>query len=334
MIGAEVTVRRALPMFTLVAAATLSLSLDARAQADSAGAEALFREGKRLMDEARYAEACPKLAESYRLDPATGALLATALCYERAGRLASAWAAYTEAAARSKQEGRADREESARAKALELEPRLAKVTVELEAGAGVSGLVVTRDGVALGEGVLGTALPVDPGTHVVEARAPGRRAFSVRVESTEGKTARVAVPVLATEGLAPAAPPATAEKTAPDEGSSEEGFFTPLRTTGIVVTGVGVVGLAIGGVFGAKALSLNAQSNEHCVDNACEPEAYDQRTEARRAGNLSTVFVATGVGLAAVGITLFVLGAPDDPEGTASITAIPGGALSRLRIRF
>lgn len=326
--------RRSLPVITLLVSAMLSLSVDARAETDSAGAEALFREGKRLMDAARYAEACPKLAESYRLDPATGALLATALCYERAGRLASAWAAYTEAAARSKQEGRADREESARAKALELEPRLAKVIVELEPGAGVSGLVVTRDGATLGEGVLGTALPVDPGTHVVEARAPGRRGFSVRIESTEGTTARVAVPVLAVEGPAPAVPPPSTTEAARDEAGSESPFFTPLRTTGVVVAGVGLVGLAIGGVFGAKALSLNAKSNDNCTEDACNPDGYDQRTEARQAGNLSTVFVATGLALAAGGITLIIIGAPDDPEGTASITPLPGGAFSRIRMRF
>ena len=141
-------------------------------------AEALFREGKRLMDEGRYPDACPKLAESYRLDPATGALLATALCYERAGRLASAWAAYTEAAARAKQEGSVDREEIARAKATDLEPKLAKLVIELEPGASVPGLSVSRDGVAVGEGVYGMALPVDPGPHVVEAQAPGRKPFS------------------------------------------------------------------------------------------------------------------------------------------------------------
>lgn len=112
---------RTLGSRVLAGALVLALPFGAHAaEADSASAEALFREGKRLMDAGRYPEACPKLAESYRLDPATGALLATALCYERAGRLASAWAAYTEAAARAKQEGSVDREEIARDKAAEL----------------------------------------------------------------------------------------------------------------------------------------------------------------------------------------------------------------------
>src|SRR5262245_62252923 len=95
-----------------------------------ATAEALFREGTALLDEKRYAEACPKLAESHRLDPATGTLLALAFCHEGEGRLASAWAEFAEVAGRARAEGRTDREHVAREHAANLKPRLARLSVE------------------------------------------------------------------------------------------------------------------------------------------------------------------------------------------------------------
>src|SRR5690242_4971467 len=69
-------------------------------QRDAAAAEALFEEAKRLFEQGDHGAACPKFSESYRLDPATGALFALALCHERAGKIASAWVEFMETAGR------------------------------------------------------------------------------------------------------------------------------------------------------------------------------------------------------------------------------------------
>lgn len=306
----------------LVFLGVLLLVTDATAEAyDSAAAEVLFREGKQLMDQKNYAAACPKLAESYRLDPATGSLLALALCYERAGKLASAWVAYTDAAARAKREGRTDRERGAQARARELEPQLAKLTIEVEAP-DTPGLEVIRDGVRLGPAALGTAIPVDAGEHVVEARAPGREPFREVVEATGAEELTVVVPELASVATdaTDSAPPLEASRTS-EPGPTDEPGTSPARddstvgTAGIAAMAVGAVGLAIGTYYGLRAISLKQDAD---CPKGCEGEAYRKQKRAYAAGNVSTIaFVAGGV-LAATGVTLYVIGAPDTAEATPS----------------
>lgn len=90
----------------------------------SAHADALFNEGKAKLATEDYAEACRLFAGSFAMDPATGTLLALALCHERAGDLNAAITEYRSAAERAQLEGRADRAEAATKRADELEARL------------------------------------------------------------------------------------------------------------------------------------------------------------------------------------------------------------------
>src|SRR6185437_4688623 len=197
----------------LAALAVLALRpLSARGEGGEAGgdvarAEALFQQGKRSLEKGDSAAACPKLAESLRLDKATGTLLALAMCHESEGRLASAWAEYAEVVARAAAEGRTDREQAARRSVRALEPKLSTLTIEVPAeAAAVDGLRVERDGLSLAAPAWSTAVPVDPGRHVVTASAPGRRTWSISVQiGALAEGMRVAVPVLAPQ--APATPP-------------------------------------------------------------------------------------------------------------------------------
>src|SRR6187402_592492 len=92
-------------------------------------AQALFDEGRRLMDAKRYGDACPKLAESQRLDPGGGTLLNLAICHENEGRLATAWTEFNEALGVARREGRTDREQEATDHAQRLERLLPRLTV-------------------------------------------------------------------------------------------------------------------------------------------------------------------------------------------------------------
>lgn len=318
----------------LVIACGSMLATSAQAQGDGAAlAETLFREGRRLMGLKRFDDACPKLAESHRMDPATGTLLALALCHEGQGKTASAWTEYSDVAARARSEGNKDRENAARQRAAALEPNLSRLTIRVaNESASLQGLEVRRDGVAQPKASWGMAVPVDPGLHVIEASAPGRKLVRLEVKvgaSRDNKEASLpALDPAATEPpVAPAATAPTAHSaapvtpSAPDSTAPREGGASGLRTAGWVVGGLGLVGIGIGSYFAVQAMGKKSDSDADCDGNVCGPQAFQDRTDAVSAGNRATIgFVAGGV-LAAGGLTMVLLGS--GKESRTSIRLAP-----------
>jgi hypothetical protein len=300
----------------------LSVASPARA-GDAAVAESLFREGRALMDAGNYKAACPKLAESYAQDPATGTLLALALCREQAGQTASAWATYADVIARAKREGQKDREQAAKERITALEPRLSRLTIAVAPEtAALEGVVIKRDGDAVGKGAWGTPVALDPGEHVIEVTASGKQAWTAKITiGPDADAQTVEVPPLED------APPGEGAPVESGGEASEQAAASgsPLRTIGLVVGGVGVVGLGVGTYFGLRAKSLNDESNEpgRCDEqNECDQIGGEKRDDADSAATASTIaFIAGGV-LAATGVTLFILGGSND-DTRARIQAVP-----------
>ena len=124
----------------LVAVVLGGLVFPSYAHAQSADAEALFRDGRNLIRRGKTAAGCDKLAASERLESSVGTLLNLGDCREKLGKLASAWAAFRKAEAMAKRSGGDDkrRDEAAR-RAAQLEPRLANL--EIDVPHGVEGLI-------------------------------------------------------------------------------------------------------------------------------------------------------------------------------------------------
>jgi tetratricopeptide (TPR) repeat protein len=192
MIGImRVCARRAAALIVL----SIAFGTTARAdENDEEKAERLFVEGRELLVQGRVAEACARLEESLRLSPAGGAMLNLAECYERAGRITSAWERFREAKTRAEQTGRKDAEQIATERALRLEPRLPRIVVVIETP--YEAIVVRRDGEPLTKSVWGTAVPVDPGLHEIVAEVPGRVPFRWSGNVGEGARVEVRIPAL------------------------------------------------------------------------------------------------------------------------------------------
>jgi hypothetical protein len=326
--------------FVVLAALVMS-PLAATAQpVDKAGAEALFEQARKLMDAKRFAEACEKFAASHKLEPAVGTLLNLAECNERQDHLATAWAYYREAQALAQSRADGDRERYARDHAQGLEPKLAKLT--LIAKNVPSGLELKKDGLPIGAAVLGTPLPIDVGTHAVEATAPGRKRWSSNVEvPRDGAKVSVEVPTLEEDETAqrdqgqvtppvPTGPSTTPEKPTkppktPKPPREEQGLGVQ-RTSALVAGGVGVVALGFGGFFAARAWSNWQDARPHCnASNVCDDTGFDLGQTARQQGDVATAAFITGGLALAIGAVLW-LTAPTADKSSGRAAPIFGVA--------
>lgn len=299
-----------------------ALCFSTMAHADPA-AQALFDEGRRLMESGRHEEACPKFRESQAMDPGIGTLYNLAECLEVTGRTASAWAAFHEAADMARNAGQAEREAAARARAVALEPRLTRLRVDVPQGARVSGLTVRRNGADVGQAQWGVDVPTDPGVHTVVAEAPGkvRREWSVELKG-DGTTQ-----VLRIERLVDAAP-APVPKAEPVTPVARESSDPDLSTWGWILGGAGVVGVGVGAAFAISARSKYDDSLAFCEDadpNRCDASGVSLRDDARGRGNVATVALGLG-GAALVGGIVLVLSSPDHPDEAARIETGPAVA--------
>jgi hypothetical protein len=303
----------------LCAAAILIFAAsDARAQRgnDAAAAEALFAEGKKLMSAGKYSAACPKFAESQRLDPGIGTMLWLAECHAKNGQLASAWAMFKEAEALAVKSN--DKRVSiAREEAAKLEPKLSKLVIDVPRSSEIDGLVVKRDGVVVGKPVWGTSLPSDSGPHEISASAPDRKPWKGTVDvPRDGGSARIQIPVLE---IAPRPPEPTPFTPPPPARVQDPHAGRTQRILGVGLIGIGVAAGVVGGVFGLKAGSKRDESRDNCNANDCNAAGFAARKDALDAAQTSTIlFVASGV--AVVGGAVLYLTAP------SSSTSVSVGA--------
>jgi hypothetical protein len=260
-------------------------------------------------------------------------------CHERAGKLASAWAEYADAAARSKREARFDREKAAREKVSALEPRLSFLTISASRAASETpGIAITRNGVTVGAGTLGTSVPVDGGTYTLEATAPGKKPWTAQVTiAASGERHTMSVPALeetapppvaAKSAAAPPKPPLALAATPMTRDASmvSAEVDTTKSGSGYGVLGAatiagGVVSLGIGTAYMLRAMVKNEDSKNGCDGDRCSSAGTQDRLDARAFGNVATIGFLAGGALLAMGTTLYIVGAPK-PSSPAR-TSVP-----------
>jgi hypothetical protein len=321
-------------------AAILLASAVAHAQPSSeskAAADTLFDEGKKLLAAGDVAHACPKFEASLKLVDQLGVRMNLADCYEKAGRTASAWAEFREAASQATKRGDA-RAKFATDRADALAPTLVKLQVDVPQTSRVPGLVVRRNGGAIPAEVYDSATPVDPGTYRIDASADGFKTWTQSVEvSKPGQTSTIEVPKLEANPEAPKPPPVVTKPEVNEEPvvSSPETIAKRHRRhvlgIGIGAGGLAAIGIGIG--LGLEARSKWNSVGPHCdANHVCDSTGTQINHDARLYGNIGTGFaIAGGVAIAA-GAVLY-LTAPSVVEH-ANVEVGAHGAAASFSTRF
>lgn len=184
---------RTLPRLALILALSLASPL-AHAQRARPVAEppnviaarATFEQGVRLLQDSRFAEAAASFEQSYRDNPNPIVLFNLAFAYRGVGRVRDAIDAIDRFLANPGNTP-ADRLPAAREERDRLEAALARITVTTLP----SDAQLTIDARAATAGP--TAIPLDPGAHVIDARREGHRPFHQELRLGEGERREINV---------------------------------------------------------------------------------------------------------------------------------------------
>ena len=317
------------------AAVVLAFASPARADeaADTATARALGVEGVTLAEAGKCKEAIEKLqrAEKLRHAPTTATRLGE--CEIEVGKIVrgterlqrvireplspNAHPAFVAAVARA---------EKVLSAAL---PRLSTLRISVHAPPGVKP-AITIDGEAASDAIIDTARPVDPGSHVIAARADGFLASSVTTSLGEGETKNVLLelrpdPNARKHDARPIAPSAAVAGTTTES--------KPSKVPAILAFGVGAVGLGVG-IYAATVVYERAWLlTSRCDANrVCPTDMQADIDAAKTWANVSTAgFIAAGAGVATGAVLLLLSGGSSSaqPSQKAGVRVRPAvGAAS------
>jgi hypothetical protein len=289
--------------------------------ATRAAARSLGFEGVVDLEHGRYAEAQEKLERAYAIVRVHTLGLWSARALVKRGRLAQAAERYLEVATMPVVKGDAAVQAEARATAATeraaLMPRVPAVRLVLS-GLPAKAVRITLDGAAFDTALLGVFVPVNPGSHEIEAE--GTVLVRRRLDLAEGErqTVMLDLPALPTLGTEPERA-ATASSTARTRS---------MRLAGAAgLCGVGLASLVAGGIAGGVAAAQWSAAQAACpMESVCASDDGHRLSRLARASG-AVANVAFGVaGLSAVGALVLWAAAPSrSAAGSVRVGVGPSG---------
>ncbi len=195
-------------------------------------------------------------------------------------------------------------------------------------GRDLSVVSVTVDGRPLTEKLDGTALQVDPGEHVFVFSVPDQAPVSQTFVLKEGDGQRRERVVIGPPPPAPPPPPEGAPPSIEPGNNPGSGGMGAQRVVGLVAGGLGLAGLAVGGVFTVLTASEADKQKMDCASSApgdCSnpTQAASDHSTGQMDRTISIVGFAAGGALLVGGVILFVTGRHSSPAASHGLLLVP-----------
>jgi hypothetical protein len=293
-------------------------------------AKRLFEEGVDLEKKNDFAGALAKYKDAEQITATPGLRFHKGYCLEQLGKLSAALEEYEAA---DKLAISANKQDVHAAVIVRLEPlrvRVPQIAIRLAIPT-KKDVEVQLDGVPVGPLLLdGKAFRLDPGEHVVTARATGYKPFTRNVQVPESVTTTVdvslerattgaVVPLVPVVPVVPAVTPEAPHPVTepPREAKPTRSLTLPITTTAAAVA-LGGAGLAMFLVAGT------AQSN---AQGTCPAKATcdDERSRVRTFDALALGAFIGAAGFAVVSVVLWTSSKPERAASRASLVASPSG---------
>jgi hypothetical protein len=294
--------------------------LDKAAVADDA-AKAKFAAALKLYNASQPEQALALFRELVGVTGSPNARLYVGLCLEQLGRSVDAYHELTRTAkeASLRPESKYDRtREAALLELGALEARVGKLVVTLPEVP--PGYAVAIDGRALDEREVGVPVVLAPGTHRVEATAPGRLP-AVRETRVDGGETRTMTLGFAGSEVA---------RTGSDRPSG-----TPLaRIAGYGLAGVAVAGFSMFAIGGLAARSKYGSLEDRCGGSRCtDPNVQSDIDSGKAFQTVANVGLAMGLVGGTLGTALLFASSKSDAP-TVAAEPRRGGGYVHYRLRF
>ncbi len=292
---------RALLVVALLTAASAPASADK--------ADKLFKKGKKLLAEKKYADACAAFEEVDKIDPGIGAKLNVARCFEEWGRLATAYRWYT-AAETMAVAGKDDRATKIKELAAELDSNVPRVTIKVPEGADPDVLeTLTIDGKPVVLATLGIEQRMDPGPHLIEFLVDGAKKRKM-APVERGGSSEVTLDIPKRTGKPKKSKPIVKTKPGEPDPETAPAPGRTQRIAGIALMATGGVAIGV-----ASALTLSARGNykdaleQHCMGSTsmCTAEGLKITGDARSRANVATVISIAGGAAIVGGVVLYLI---------------------------